>query len=286
MRRMLALELREAFSNRWFTIAVLAAVLLAALAAGESVEKFNTNGFDASDSSYYAYYSSWSSVSVWLGVGAWGLSSLYYLFFYGIIFVAPLAYSWSSSTDIRSGYARQLAIRSTKKYYLFSKLIACFSASFAVAACGLLANLLFVSLFFPAYSPFSYDSLYTGMTYGKVLADLYYANPILFIAVRTLFDSCVCGAWAAFVASIGWFSRHVALNFIASYLGLLGLEFLNHYFFAAITTAPIFEFSIFQIIQSWSFEYAHEPLVSFAVLVILALGSVLLTLVKCGRDLL
>ena len=69
MRRMLALELREAFSNRWFTIAVLAAVLLAALAAGESVEKFNTNGFDASDSSYYAYYSSWSSVSVWLGVG-------------------------------------------------------------------------------------------------------------------------------------------------------------------------------------------------------------------------
>ncbi len=83
------------------------------------------------------------------------------------------------------------------------------------------------------------------MTYGKVLADLYYANPILFIAVRTLFDSCVCGAWAAFVASIGWFSRHVALNYIASYLGLLGLEFLNHYFFAAITTAPIFEFSVF-----------------------------------------
>ena len=275
MRRMLALELREAFSNRWFTSAVLAAVLLAALAAGESVEKFNTNGFDASDSSYYAYYSSWSSVSVW--------SSLYYLFFYGIIFVAPLAYSWSSSTDIRSGYARQLAIRSTKKYYLFSKLIACFSASFAVAACGLLANLLFVPdrLFFPAYSPFSYDSLYTGMTYGKVLADLYYANPILFIAVRTLFDSCVCGAWAAFVASIGWFSRHVALNFIASYLGLLGLEFLNHYFFAAITTARTG-----QIIQSWSFEYAHEPLVSLVVLAILALGSVLLTLVKCRRDLL
>ncbi len=119
MRRMLALELREAFSNRWFAIAVLVAVLLAALAAGESVAKFSTNGFDGADSSYYAYYSSWSSISVWLGVGAWGRSSLYYLFFYGIIFVAPLAYSWSSSTDIRSGYARQLAVRSTKKYYRF-----------------------------------------------------------------------------------------------------------------------------------------------------------------------
>ena len=276
MRRVLSLEIRKAFCGRWFAIAVAIALVLAGLAAVESINQFEVIGFNTANTDAYPYYSSWSCYAAWLGVGAWGRAGFYYLFFYGMVFIAPFAYSWSSVTEMRSGYYCQEITRCPRWQYYFSKLIASFCASAAVAAIALLSNMIFVACYFPAFMPNAYDSLYTGMTYSEVFADVFYSNPAFFVFLRTLFDSCLCGAWGALVLSIGWFVKRVSFALILPYFFLLILEFCNHFFFAALTSVPIFEFSIFQRLQGWSFEYAHEPIISVSIVALLILLSAVL----------
>ena len=76
--------------------------------------------------------------------------------------------------------------------------------------------------------------------------------------------------------SIGWFVKRASFALILPYFFLLILEFCNHFFFAALTSVPIFEFSIFQILQGWSFEYAHEPIISVSIVALLILLSAVL----------
>ena len=60
MRRVLSLEIRKAFCGRWFAIAVAIALVLAGLAAVESINQFEVIGFNTSNTDAYPYYSSWS----------------------------------------------------------------------------------------------------------------------------------------------------------------------------------------------------------------------------------
>lgn len=285
MGTVLAMELRKAFGGRWFKIALLLGVVFALLGAAETMDVYGRAAFPT-DGSSYTFPTSASCFATWLGVGAWGEGGAYNLFFYGIVFVAPLAYSWSSIAETESGYRGEVISRCSRSAYYFSKLCAAFLSAAAVVAAALLVNLVAVACFFPAYLPNSYDNLYTCMYSSDALSHEFYSNPALFVSLRTLFDSALCGAWACVVLSLGWFIRNRVVTFVGSYIALLGIEYFNHYFFASLGSVYLFEFSPFQILRGWSYAYTHDPVVSCCVVAALICIALLLTTFKVKRDVL
>lgn len=286
MGRMLAVELHKAFCGRWFFISLGLGMVLAALAAFESVYSFELYGFDPQVATLYPYFSSWGCFSVWVGVGSLGHEGLFYLFYFGIVFVAPLAYSWSSVSEFRSGYCNDILSRCSPKQYYFSKLIVTFVAAATVTSAAFLINLVIVACFFPAYTPNAYDSLYTGMDYEVVFAEIFYEAPVLFVFARTAFASAICGLWACVIMALGWYVRNTAVVFLVPYIGLLAVDYLNQSFLATLGSFPLFEFSLFEIIQAWSFVYAHDVRIYCLVAFSLLLMAILLTSGKVKRDVL
>lgn len=285
MGTVLAMELRKAFGGRWFKVSLLLGMVFALLGAAETLTIYGQSAFLA-DGSSYTFPTSTSCFATWLGVGAWGEGGAYNLFFYGILFVAPLAYSWSSIAETESGYSGEIISRCSRSTYYFSKLCAAFLSAAAVVAAALLANLIAVACFFPAYQPNSYDNLYSCIYSSDALSHEFYSNPVLFVTLRTLFDSVLCGAWACVVLSLGWFIRNRVITFVIPYIALLGIEYFNHYFFASLGPIYFVEFSPFQILRGWSYAYVHDPVVSCCVVAVLGCVALLLTALKVKRDVL
>jgi hypothetical protein len=286
MGRVLLYEVRKAFGGRWFWITLFLCCALAALNAADSVYKFYAVYDYLYSGDVYSFPTSTSCFSAWIGCGGWSQTT-YSLFFYGIVFLAPMAYAWSSISEVESTYANNVAIRMRKSAYMTSKLVAVFLSSGTVVAAAFLFNLALIACAFPAYAPCIYDVLYVGVSEGILFSNLFYSAPALFVAARTLVAFVLCGAWGAFVCALGFAIKNRVLVFIVPYLALLGLESINSNIYILFgENLNGTEIAIFDLLQAIPVQYSQSILVICAVAAILLAASFLIAKVKSRADLL
>jgi hypothetical protein len=280
-------ELRKAFGGRWFWITLLMCCALAAAHAVDSIFRFYNIYEYLYDASVYSFPTSISCFSAWIGCGGGWARSTISLFYYGAVFLAPMAYAWSSISEVESTYANNVAVRTRKSAYMTSKLVATFLSSGTVVAAAFLFNLALIACAFPAYAPCIYDVLYVGISEGILFSNLFYSAPALFVAARTLVAFVLCGAWGAFVCALGFAIKNRVLVFIVPYLALLGLESINSNIYILFgENLNGTEIAIFDLLQAIPVQYSQSILVICAVAAMLLAASFLIAKVKSRADLL
>lgn len=205
MRLALKTELKKAFSNKFFYIALLINCVIT-LSAGIVSVLYSKKNFGMLHASENPWLPVNTLYQYWI---ADDMSSVApYIFYVLLPLTACLAYGWSYATELKSGYIKNVLIRTTRKNYYISKYIATFLSGTCVAFIPILLNILVVACFIPAVKP----DIYYNFSYihysGIMLSNLFFTYPILYLLAMTVLTSLFSGIYACLSLALSFFVRH------------------------------------------------------------------------------
>lgn len=234
MKGVLRIEMRRALWNRWFVLALVVLVAIAAASAVMRVVSVTSNldvvVYPYLDSSYW-YITSLSSYKYWIAIGRLDVPTE--LFFVLAPLLVLVGYSWSLASDRKSGYVEQLLARSSRSSWYTVRYLAVFVSGGLLAAVPLLVNFVLLALFIPSWQPSVVDMFYMGVSSAAersdnaLFTDLLFANAPLYVVARTALDFALCGAWCVCVLAVSLFVRNRIALIAVPYLGLLLVKHLG-----------------------------------------------------------
>lgn len=224
------LELRKAFINRWFVIALCVGLVLATISAYGVV---------------FLYMETERMMLEWWGVTNpfLSVSSCYRFFmtsdytqastdlFYALLpLLAVLPYGWSLCQEKQSGYLQNIYVRVERTRYLGCKACAAALSGGTVVLAPLLLNCIICACFIPAYTPDVVSVFHTGIYESVMGSQLYYQSPLLFVGLYLILSFLFSGVWSAFVVLIGGFAKDSVRLLAGSFLVLYLLAALEYKF--------------------------------------------------------
>lgn len=190
MSALVSMELKRAFANRMFCVALGIGLCLAlaqlvvvvvpyGVGDGWEVWRVGTKG------SYpFSVYNSW--------MGATSYSVFTSLYYFILPLVVCLPFADSLYTDIKSGYVVNVVSRSGKARYFGAKVIAvCLSAG-VVAIVPLVANFLASALFVPLLMPEVVAGTFP-VSPRAMMADIFYTEPLIYVGFYWVLTFVVSG---------------------------------------------------------------------------------------------
>ncbi len=240
-------ELKKAFGNKRFWIAVLVGIVISLLLAWKTLERYfeemrfrqwqiqySPDDYMNPDLPIYTVYNRWIG-------GSYGQVELD-IFFLLIPILAILAYAWSYHEEKKSGYIRNVVCRTGRTAYFFSKYISAFLAGFTAILIPMVCNLMLISAFIPAVAPDVYYDIYNGIMTDNMGFQMFYEMPFLFLILRLTLDCTVGGLSAACVVALTFFIRNKFALMLAPFLALLVIQYASalwYYYVSEISISPL-----------------------------------------------
>ena len=206
MKRILKIELRRAFTSKLFLVSLglgclLAIITLDYLNAFFQYQKPMT-GIDF-------FFSSW--------MGGNSINIYGYIFFLLLPMLAVLPYADSFYADSKSGFAKNILIRTHKRDYLFAKYIAVFLAGGTVVLLPLLLSFLSAAMVLPAIIPqatsASHGIFITSMWHG-----LYYSHPFAYTFLYIGVDFVFAGLFATISLAVAKLAQNRIVTLLAPFI--------------------------------------------------------------------
>lgn len=231
MRNVLKLELRKAFQNRLFLLALIAGGIPAVMSAVYNIllvnERMTYLGKIYSTPAYYI--EGFSLMNHWMGGEAYSLGTA--IFFYISPLIAALPYGWSYCEEKRNGYRQLMVARCGKKSYVFSKYIAAFVSGGLAVVLPLVFNLLLTALFIPLIKPFpSFIDMY-GVSSVDPMSYLYYSHPLCYVFCYLCIDFVFGGLIACMAVVFAVFVRYKVLSIILPMFVCLGINYIENFIY-------------------------------------------------------
>jgi len=222
MKALLKLELRRALTNKLFLLSLGIGLVISICATIEGVLFFNSFSANAQQNLSMGIYSNSFAqglYTLWMPLSL--IKSIPGMYF----FVAPLfiglAYSWSYRTDVSSGYANAIAVRSTRAAQSTAKALATFVAGGLVITIPLVVNFIALACFVPAYIPDVTCILSTALSLTAFMSELLFTQPLLYVLARTVIDFILAGSWATFILAVSMFIQNKVAIVALPYVGLV-----------------------------------------------------------------
>lgn len=223
----LFIEMRKAFINRWFLIAIIAGTVTALASAMGSIMLYGT---------------SLDYIQEWWGLVDPALSNVscfrFFMtsdyiqaatdFFYALLpLFAMVPYSWSLCKERGKNYVQGAFLQCGRSHYMAAKALAAAASGGIVVAVSLSLNCLACACFIPAYTPSVVTVFNTGVYETVMGSELFYNAPALFVVFYVVLSILFSSCWAALVQLLGWFAkssvRLISGMFLLLYL-FTGLE--------------------------------------------------------------
>lgn len=245
MRNLLKIELKKAFGSWMFLLSLAVALIIAGISAGVRISSYMSileiEAKAAAAADYIRAPTHINSCYIdWMGLDRSGaFPSLFYVL---LPFLACLGYGWSYFGERRSGYVMNVVVRSRKKsQYFLAKYIAVFLCGGTVILLPLLCNFLAVACFVPAYMP---DHLYGAYmpVLMHFLRDLYFSDPLLYIAYVMLQDFLFAGLLASCSMALAFFVKNKFAVVLTPFLAMLMTDYFQSYVWRMLidtTISPI-----------------------------------------------
>lgn len=286
MRRLLTMELRKAFANPYFAIALGIGLFLC---CAEAVDMMRSDSFSeyleeiaSGENDIFISPASYSCFIAWMSVGG---DSLWCFMFYRIApLLAVVPYGWSLASERGNGYVGQIYTRTNRIRYLAAKAFAAFAAGGTVTVVPQLVNLALVATDCPALVPEVFDALTTGVFHDNLWASWFYEVPGLYVAAYCMLDFVLCGVWAAFVTLLGCLTVNRVAVLTVPYVAIYGMQFLNERIFLALGGIRGFQLSLFENLRAYTTQYVQNGWIIAGEILLLAAACLLLTRVGCRRD--
>ncbi len=215
MKKILKIELKKAIFSKKFVLGTGLLTIFAILSAIYSIE--NWGDYNPSYLKEYCIsngkyihnpdFPTNSFFNAWIGGDM--LSLAYTLFFTFLPVGAALPYAWSFYIERKNGYIRNIATRTNKMNYYYSKIITVFlSGSFAVLV-PYIINIFVVSAFIPYYKPWAGYNFYNMIFFGNMWADLFFSKPIIHMILVVTLNVLYGGIFALLSFAISFFIKNI-----------------------------------------------------------------------------
>ena len=175
MKKMLKIEIKRAFANKWFLISVVVGCIITLLQVIFDVIPM-TNFMESSiqrGMPPHTVYNKWIAVNPTI----WNT-----IFFTIFPLLSAIPYANSFHIDLNSGYIKNVLIRTRRTHYLISKFVAVFVSSGAAVLIPLCFNLYLCAMVLPVITPSASAGFYPILETSAFSA-LYYAYPMVYVLV-------------------------------------------------------------------------------------------------------
>ncbi|MCI9639902.1 MULTISPECIES: hypothetical protein [unclassified Emergencia] len=197
----------------------------------------------------------------WIGGEPHSTGSQDYFLLFPLLISIP--YGWSYCAERRSGYEKNVVIRTGRLRYYFAKYLALFLSGGLAMVLPQLFNFLLAAMFFPAVTPSAvYDTAY-GISASSFMSMLFYTRPFLYVILYLFIDFLLCGliACLCFVLSV-LVKRPVMVTLLPFFL-LLGFSYLCQSFVYRSSTVIYTELSPMTFLRATPATYDTNGFVVF-----------------------
>lgn len=198
--RVLKFELYRAFHSRAFLASLVMGLVIS---AADLITFYVDFGVSATKPMYL--------VQAWIGTN---YHYVYNELFYELLpLIACLPFGGSLFTDMKTGYDKNICIKTSRQKYIIAKGTATFLTAFVSVATALGLNLFIAAGIYSNYFPELSDAMVgAGYPNRYLFSELYSINPVLYCLMFILVDSLFAGVIA--LTSLG-ISRFVKSHFTA-----------------------------------------------------------------------
>lgn len=214
----------------------------------------------------------------WIGSEAISAGAIYYYFLFPILVCIP--YGWSYCRERRSGYIKNVVIRTGKLGYYLSKYIALFLSGGLAMVIPLLFNFILTAMFIPAVTPDPYYITGYGIIPASFLSEFFYTYPFLYVFLYLFVDfiyagliACMCFAFSAVI-------KHYVVAVLLPFATLLGFNYLCDSLVYVSSMEVYTEISPIYFLRPVPAAYNTSALVVFTGMAILFLFTSVATVLK------
>lgn len=195
------------------------------------------------------------------------------MFYRFIPLITVLAYGWSYSSDVRSGYIKSIITRTSKLKYLTSKYFATFISGGLVVLIPVLVNILTIACFMPFRMPSIAESTNYSELPAFAFANFFYEAPSLYMSIILIFHFILGGLFATFAMAVSMFTTNkyivtispFVFSFVYSYLCTV---LLNIFFFGEMD--PLYQINKLSI----TYRLLEYIILVYGVFFILTTGTI------------
>jgi len=218
----------------------------------------------------------------WIGSEATTVGSVDYFFLFPLLIAIP--YGWSFCAERRSGYIKNMVIRTGRWQYHLSKYAALFLSGGLAMVIPLLFNFLLVAMFVPAVTPDPYYITGYGIISSSFLSEFFYSSPFLYVFLYLFVDFIYCGLIACLCFAFAAFIKNRVVVVLLPFFILLGFNYICASFVYTSSTVIYTELSPMNFLRSVPAAYDTNGLVVSIGTVILFLFTFLTAVVRGGRN--
>lgn len=235
MGQVLKIEIKKAFKNKMFFMAILIGIIIAIVCFGQNFHTYAEwiKGLDSSGEDFIQnpLLPMFSLYNEWIGGESYSLGTSIYFFVFPLLISIP--YGWSYCSEKKSGYRRMVVTKVGKKKYLCAKYIAVFLSGGVAMAAPMIFNFMLTAAFIPAICPLvEYDTAY-GVFVGSLMSTLYYTKPLLYVMAYILVDFVYCGIFACITMALATFIKQKWIVVIAPFFVALAIDFSTKYIYTS-----------------------------------------------------
>lgn len=269
-------ELKKAFSNKLFLIAVLIGSIISVAGGALTIylHSLGQQPLPGEDpwlpvNSLYRY---------WIGDDASNVSP--YIFYVLLPLTSSLTFGWSYASELKSGYIKNVLTRTKSIYYYISKYIAVFLSGSIAALIPLILNIILIGNFFPAVTPnASYSYAYLHLA-GTMFSRLYFSHPALYLIAMVLLASIFAGLYSLLSLTLSYAIKNRVAVTTVPFVLLILLNYATGMF--ANIFQYIGEISPLKFLHAatGNLIYLHIAVIEIIILFVLTAGITLIKGVK------
>lgn len=225
--KLIRFELYKAFYNKWFVISLGIGCTLAVLSAAGCYIGYLQDQpliLEYRSSNYYPI-SVLSVFGYWIGINTSQPTTD--LFFLLVPLLSALPFSWSLSSERRSGYSCQVILRVGSLNYYGAKLIVAFISGALVLLLPLALNFCACMCFAPFYTPEIDGATVFGIYEDSFWSFFFYNVPGIYLFFRASMIVVFGGLWSAFLLALSFVIRRQIPLLVVPYIALLFLKYVN-----------------------------------------------------------
>lgn len=195
MLKLIKIEFSRAFKNKYLLLSIFIGCLIAITHVIQNVIPC----VKALDLDWSKGFYPHSVFNKWMGGEIYSIQP--YLYFLIAPILAAIPFADSFYLDKKSGFLKNIFIRTKKRNYYISKYLSTFITGGAAVVIPLALNFILTSMFLPALTPESCAGTFMIMDMS-MWADLFYSNPYIYVLMYLILDFVFFGLVATIALAI------------------------------------------------------------------------------------
>jgi hypothetical protein len=281
------LECKKAICNKFFLLIIVVGFIITLFDFFHMVQEYY-RGLDAlakmnaEQGVLYNPLTAMSSLfNSWIGMSDLSAGSVQYFFLFPLLVAIP--FGWSYCAERRSGYIKNIVVRTGRTNYHLSKYIATFLSGGLAMAIPLLANFLLTAMFVPAVLPDVSCVTAYGILSSSMFSMLFYAHPFIYVFTYLAVDFVFCGLIACLCFAVSAFVKNRIVVVLLPFFILLGFHYFCYSFVYTSSAIIYTELSPMYFLRPVTAAYPANGYVVAVEGAVLFLVTFLITVVRGRR---